>query len=52
MSVELIRNSNIDYDFRTTVVPGIHREKDFGRLPSGSGEPRDISYKDLGIQKF
>lgn len=29
MSVELIRNSKIDYDFRTTVVPGIHHEKDF-----------------------
>jgi len=29
LSVELIKNSGIDYDFRTTVVPGIHREKDF-----------------------
>ena len=29
MSVELIKNSKIDYDFRTTVVPGIHKEKDF-----------------------
>lgn len=29
MSVELIKNSKIDYDFRTTVVPGIHSEKDF-----------------------
>jgi len=29
MSVELIRSSKIDYDFRTTVVPGIHHEKDF-----------------------
>lgn len=29
MSVELIKNSKIDYDFRTTVVPGIHQEKDF-----------------------
>ncbi|MFA6184270.1 MAG: anaerobic ribonucleoside-triphosphate reductase activating protein [Parcubacteria group bacterium] len=29
MSVELIRNSKVDYDFRTTVVPGIHKEKDF-----------------------
>lgn len=29
MSVELIKNSKVDYDFRTTVVPGIHHEKDF-----------------------
>jgi len=29
LSVDLIRNSGIDYDFRTTVVPGIHTEKDF-----------------------
>jgi len=29
LSVDLLRNSRIDYDFRTTVVPGIHSEKDF-----------------------
>lgn len=29
LSVDLIRNSGIDYEFRTTVVPGIHTEKDF-----------------------
>lgn len=29
LSVELIRNSKIPYEFRTTVVPGIHTEKDF-----------------------
>lgn len=28
-SVELIRNSGILYEFRTTVVPGMHEEKDF-----------------------
>lgn len=28
-SVELIMTSGIDYEFRTTVVPGIHTEKDF-----------------------
>lgn len=28
-SVELIRNSGIDYEFRTTVVPGIHALEDF-----------------------
>jgi len=32
ISVELIRNSGIDYDFRTTVVPGIHHEKDFKEI--------------------
>ncbi|MFA5962135.1 MAG: anaerobic ribonucleoside-triphosphate reductase activating protein [Parcubacteria group bacterium] len=29
LSVELIKNSRLPYEFRTTVVPGIHREKDF-----------------------
>jgi pyruvate formate lyase activating enzyme len=29
LSVELIRKAGIDYEFRTTVVPGIHQEKDF-----------------------
>lgn len=29
LSVEMIMNSGIPYEFRTTVVPGIHTEKDF-----------------------
>ena len=29
LSVDLIMNSKIDYEFRTTVVPGIHNERDF-----------------------
>ncbi|MCX6761951.1 MAG: anaerobic ribonucleoside-triphosphate reductase activating protein [Candidatus Moranbacteria bacterium] len=29
LSVDLIRSSRVDYEFRTTVVPGIHTEKDF-----------------------
>lgn len=29
MSVNLIMNSKIPYEFRTTVVPGLHEEKDF-----------------------
>jgi len=29
LSVNLIRNSRIPYEFRTTVVPGLHEEKDF-----------------------
>ena len=29
LSVDLIRNSRILYEFRTTVVPGIHKEKNF-----------------------
>lgn len=32
LSVELIRNSGIDYEFRTTVVPGLHVEKDFEKI--------------------
>ena len=29
LSVDLIKNSQLLYEFRTTVVPGIHNEKDF-----------------------
>jgi pyruvate formate lyase activating enzyme len=29
LSVDLIRYSRLPYEFRTTVVPGIHREEDF-----------------------
>lgn len=29
LSVELIRNSGLPYEFRTTAVPGFHEEKDF-----------------------
>lgn len=29
LSVDLIRNSRVPYEFRTTAVPGIHTEKDF-----------------------
>jgi pyruvate formate lyase activating enzyme len=29
LSVDLIRNSGVPYEFRTTVVPGLHTEKDF-----------------------
>lgn len=29
LSVDLIMNSRIPYEFRTTVVPGLHAEKDF-----------------------
>jgi pyruvate formate lyase activating enzyme len=32
LSVELIRNSGINYEFRTTVVPGLHVEEDFKKI--------------------
>jgi pyruvate formate lyase activating enzyme len=32
LSVDMIRNSRIPYEFRTTVVPGIHEEKDFDEI--------------------
>lgn len=34
ISVEMIMNSKIPYEFRTTVVPGIHSEKDFNEIAS------------------
>jgi pyruvate formate lyase activating enzyme len=32
LSVNMIMNGNISYEFRTTAVPGIHREKDFDEI--------------------
>lgn len=32
LSADLIMNSNISYEFRTTVVPGLHTEKDFDAI--------------------
>jgi len=32
LSVKMIMNSGIPYEFRTTVVPGIHEEKDFEKI--------------------
>jgi len=29
LSVELLKNGGVDYEFRTTVVPGIHQERNF-----------------------
>ena len=32
LSVDMIMNSGIDYEFRTTVVPGLHCEDDFSEI--------------------
>lgn len=32
LSVELIRNSRVPYEFRTTVVPGLHKVEDFDEI--------------------
>ena len=32
LSVDLIRNSGVDYEFRTTAVPGLHEEEDFVKI--------------------
>ncbi|KKP63782.1 MAG: Anaerobic ribonucleoside-triphosphate reductase activating protein [Candidatus Moranbacteria bacterium GW2011_GWF2_34_56] len=37
MSAEMIMNSRVNYDFRTTVVPGIHSEKDFEEIAEWIG---------------
>ena len=31
-SIDMIRNSGVDYEFRTTVVKGIHTEEDFADI--------------------
>jgi len=37
LSVNLIMNSRLPYEFRTTVVPGIHVEKDFSEIAKWIG---------------
>ncbi len=37
LSVELIRNSGVNYEFRTTVVPGLHTISDFTRIAEWIG---------------
>jgi len=32
LSVDLIKNSGVDYEFRTTVVPGLHTEEEFKKV--------------------
>jgi pyruvate formate lyase activating enzyme len=32
LSVDLIRSSGVDYEFRTTAVPGLHKEEDFDKI--------------------
>jgi pyruvate formate lyase activating enzyme len=51
LSVDLIMNSRIDYEFRTTVVPGIHTEKDFveiGQWINGAEKYVLQRYEDQG----
>ncbi|EKE21437.1 MAG: hypothetical protein ACD_7C00245G0006 [uncultured bacterium] len=58
MSVEMIKNSKVDYDFRTTVVPGIHSEKDFDDIALWIGGAkkyflqrfRDIKTLDISLK--
>ncbi len=59
LSVKLIINSGIDYEFRTTVVPGFHDEKDFDKIAEWIGgarayflqEFRDFKVLDLRIKE-
>ncbi len=59
LSAELIKNSGLPYEFRTTVVPGLHTEKDFediakwlfGAKTYFLQEYRDIKILDPAIRK-
>jgi pyruvate formate lyase activating enzyme len=51
LSVNLIRNSGVDYEFRTTVVPGLHSEKDLediGKWLSGAKKYVLQTFEDKG----
>jgi pyruvate formate lyase activating enzyme len=52
LSVELIKNSGVDYDFRTTVVPGIHTYQDFLSIAKWIGGAKKYAlqgYRDQNI---
>src|SRR5665647_213663 len=52
LSVELIRNSRVPYEFRTTVVPGIHTEADFVAIAKWIGGAQSYflqEYRELKI---
>ncbi len=51
LSVDLIKNSRVDYEFRTTIVPGLHNEKEFEEVAEWlNGAKRYIlqKYQDYG----
>jgi len=51
LSVDLIRNSGVDYEFRTTAVPGLHKEEDFikiGKWLEGSKKYVLQTFEDKG----
>ena len=51
LSVDLIKNSGVDYEFRTTVVPGLHTEEEFKKVAEWlNGSQRYVlqKYEDYG----
>ena len=51
LSVDLIKNSGVDYEFRTTIVPGLHTEEEFKKVAEWlSGGRRYVlqKYEDYG----
>jgi len=44
-SIELIKNSGIDYEFRTTIVPGIHTKESIVEMANDIGKAKNIFYK-------
>lgn len=42
-SVEILKKGNVDFEFRTTVVPGIHEKQDFFEIAKWIGGP-DVKY--------
>ncbi len=52
LSVDLIKNSGIDYEFRTTVVPGIHTYKDFDEIAKWLKGAEHYSLQEYRDQKI
>jgi pyruvate formate lyase activating enzyme len=59
LSVDMIRNSAVNHEFRTTVVPGLHVEEDFSHIAKWIGgaksyflqEYREITILDPNLKK-
>lgn len=50
-SIELIKNSGIDYEFRTTVVPGLHRKEDLVEMARAIGPAKRYFFQNFRGEK-
>ncbi len=50
-SVEILKKGNVDFEFRTTVVPGVHKKEDFSEIAKWIGG-ENVKYYLQGFRPF